>query len=134
MPKSSLDDFPPPNPKLFRRKIKRNLEEALRSLDKFSDSIRDWRAPAWPPEATYELFMAQLRAFRLISKRKESAPPIQLMGEIDRTWHKLRVVDTVGRCVERLQSFLGDNLLGCVIAKALFELRNDPANDELKSL
>ena len=134
MPKSFLDDLPLPNPKLFRQKIKRNLENALRSLDKFSDSIRDSQAPAWPPEATYELFMAQLDAFRCISKRKENAPPIQLMREIDRTWHKLRVVGTVDRCVEHLQSYLRDNLLGSVIAKALFELRHEPANDELISL
>jgi hypothetical protein len=77
---------------------------------------------------------AASRLSRLISKRKENAPAIQLMREIDRTWHKPRVVGTVDRCVEHLQSYLGDNLLGSVIAKALFELRNDPANDELKSL
>jgi hypothetical protein len=134
MPKSPLDDFPPPNPKLFRRKIERNLEEALRSLDKFSDSIRDRKAPAWPREATYELFMAQLDAFRCISKRKENAPPIQVMREIDRTWHKLSVVGTVDRCVEHLQAYLGNNSLGSVIAQELFELRHHPAKDQLISL
>jgi hypothetical protein len=133
MPKRFLDDLPLPNPKLLRQKIKSNLEEALGSLDKFSDSIRDWRAPAWPPEATYELFMAQLDAFRCISKRSENASAIQLMREIDRTWHKLRVVGTVARCVEHLQSYLRENLLGSVIGKALFELRQEPANDELIS-
>ena len=134
MPKSPLDYFPSPNPTVFRQKIKRNLAKALRSLDKFSDSIRDGQAPAWPPEATYELFMAQLDAFRCISKRKENAPPIQLMREIDHTWHKLQVVDTVDRCVEHLQKYLGNNLLGAVIANALFDLRHHPAKDQLISL
>src|SRR6202035_5821510 len=122
MPKSPLDALPPANPKAFSQTIQLNLTKALRSLDKFSDSIRERRAPAWPPEATYELFMAQLDASRCISKRKENAPPIQLMREIDRRWHKLRVVDTVDRCVEHLQAYLGNNLLGSVIANALFEL------------
>ena len=134
MPKSPFDALPPANPKAFSQTIQRNLTEALRSLDKLSDSIRDRRAPAWPPEATYELFMAQLDAFRCISKRKENAPAIQLMREIDRSWHKLKVVDTVDRCVEHLQTYLGNNLLGSVIMNALFELRHDPANDQLMSL
>ena len=131
MPKSPLDDFPPPNLKLFRLKVKRNLEEALRSLDKFSDSIRDERAPAWPPDATYELFMAQLRAFRLVSRRKENAPAIQLMREIDHTWRGLQVVKTVGRCVEQLQGYIGNNLIGSAIEKAQFERQNDPVKGQL---
>jgi hypothetical protein len=64
MPKSPLDDLPLSDPKAFKQAIKRNLAKALQSLDKFSDSVRDGRAPDWPPEATYELFMGQLRAFR----------------------------------------------------------------------
>ncbi len=134
MPKRFLEDLPLPNPKFLRQNIKSNLEEALGSLDKFSDSIRDRQAPAWPPEATYELFMAQLDAFRCISKRKENAPPIQLMREIDHTWHKLQVAGTVNRCVEHLQKYLGNNLLGAVIANALFDLRDHPAKDQLISL
>jgi hypothetical protein len=134
MPKSPLDDLPPADPKAFRRVIKRNLEKALQSLAKFSDSVRDGRAPDWPPAATYALFMAQLRAFRLISKRKQNAPAIQLMREIDHTWHKLKVVDTVESCIEYLQRYIGNSLLGSAIAKAQFERQNDPAKDHLVSL
>jgi hypothetical protein len=132
MPKSPLDDFPPPNPKIFRRKIRRNLAEALRSLATFSDSIRSGRPPDCPPEATYELFMAQLRAFQLISKRKKkNAPAIQLMREIDHKWRGLRVVKTVGRCVDQLQSYIGNNLMGSAVEKAQFERQNDPVKDQL---
>ena len=134
MPKSPLADLPPPAPKAFNQAIKRNLAEALRSLAKFSDSVRDGRTPDWPPPATYALFMAQLRAFRLISKRKQNAPAIQLMREIDHTWHKLKVVDTVEHCIEYLQRYIGYNLLGSAIAKAQFERQNDPAKDQLISL
>jgi hypothetical protein len=131
IPKSPLDDLPPPNPKTFGRAIKRNLAEALRLLAKFSDSIRAGRTPDWPPRATYELFMAQLRAFRLISKRKENAPAIQLMREIDHRWRGLQVVKTVRRCVEQLQRYIGNSLLGSAIEQAQFERQNDPVKDQL---
>lgn len=133
MPKSPLDDLPAADPEAFRQAIKRNLAEALRSLAKFSDSVRDARTPDWPPTTTYALFMAQLRAFQLISK-KENAPAIQLMREIDRSWHKLKVVDTVQSCIEYLQTYLGNSSLGSAIAKAQFERQNDPAKDQLISL
>jgi hypothetical protein len=134
MPKSPLDDLPPADPKAFRRAIKLNLVRALQSLATFSDSVRDGRTPDWPPAATYALFMAQLRAFRLISKRKENAPAIRLMREIDRTWHKLKVVGTVESCIEYLQRYIGNSLLASAIAKAPFERQNDPAKDQLISL
>ncbi len=134
MLKSPLDDVLSRDLEALKEEIKRNLTTALRSLDKFSDSNRDGQAPAWPPEARYDLFMEQLDAFRCISKRKENAPPIQLMREIDHTWHKLQVAGTVNRCVEHLQKYLGNNLLGAVIANALFDLRDHPAKDQLISL
>ncbi len=131
MPKTPFDNLPPADPSAFKRAIKRNLAKALRSLDKFSDSVQAGPAPDWPPETTYELFMAQLRAFRLISKRREDAPAIQLMREIDHSWHKLQVVGRVERCVEHLRTYLDNNLLGSEIAKALFELRNNPSKNQL---
>ena len=134
MPKTSFDSLPPPDPAAFRRAIKRNLAKALRSLAKFSDSVRDGRTSDWPPQATYTLFMEQLEAFRLISKRKENAPAIQLMREIDRVWHKLRVVDTIEIFIEQLQSYMGNSLLGSANAKGQFERQNDPAKDQLISL
>jgi hypothetical protein len=134
MPKSPLDDLLSRDLEASKEEIKRNLAKALRSLDKFSDSIRDGQAPAWPPEATYELFMAQLRHFQLISKRKENAPAIQLMREIDHTWRKLSVVGTVERFIEQLQNYTGNSLLGSANAKAQFERQNDPAKDRLVSL
>jgi hypothetical protein len=134
MPKNLFDELPPADPKAFRKTIKRNLAKALRSLAKFSDSVRAGRTPDWPPEATYALFMAQLRHFQLISKRKEKALPIQLMREIDHRWRGLKVVKTVGGCVKQLQNYMGNTLLGSAIAKARFKRRNDPAKDRLVSL
>ena len=131
MPKTPFDDLPPSDPKAFRQAIKRNLAKALRSLANFSASIRNGWAPDWPPEATYEFFMAQLRAFRLISKRKENAPAIQLMRQIDHTWRGLQVVKTVGRCVDQLESYIGNNLIGSAVEKAQFERQNDPIRDQL---
>ncbi len=131
MPKTPFDALPPPNPKAFRRAIKRNLAEALRSLAKFSDSVRAGGTPDWPPEATYVLFMAQLRHFQLMSKRKENAPAIQLMREVDHTWRGLKVIKTIGGCVKQLQKYMGNNLLGSAIAKAQFERQNDPVKDQL---
>src|SRR4029077_2323031 len=134
MPKTPFDDLPPSDPKAFRLAIKRNLAKALRSLANFSASIRNDWPPDWPPEATYELFVAQLRAFRLISKRRENAPALQLMREIDHTWRGLQVVKTVGRCVQQLQRYLGNSLLGSAIEKAQFERQNDPVKEQLISL
>jgi hypothetical protein len=129
MPKSPLDDLPPADPKAFRKAIKLNLVRALQSLATFSDSVRAGRTPDWPPAATYALFMAQLRAFRLISKRKENAPALQLMREIDHSWRGLKVVRTVDLCIAQLQSYMGNSLLGSANAKAQFERQNDPAKD-----
>jgi hypothetical protein len=134
MPKTSLNTISPAKRNAFKQEIKRNLAEALRSLGKFSDSVRDGRTPDWPPEATYTLFMAQLDAFRLISKRRKNAPAIQLMREIDHTWHKLKVVDTVELFIQRLQDYIGNTLLGSANEKAQFERQNDRAKDQLTSL
>src|SRR6266478_3339488 len=134
MPKTLFDDLQPADPNAFNQAIKRNLAKALRSLAKFSDSVRDGRSPDWPPAETYTLFMAQLRCFQLISKRKVNAPAIQLMREIDHTWHKLKVVDTVELCIEHLQNYMGNSLLGSANAKAQFERNSDPAKDQLISL
>src|SRR5260370_37394842 len=112
MPKNPFDDLRPANPKVFRKWIKRNLAEALRSLAKSWDSVRAGRTPDWPPEATYALFMEQLRYFQRISKRKENAPGIQLMREIDRTWRGLKVVKTIELCIVQVQNYMGNTLLG----------------------
>lgn len=56
------------------------------------------------------------------------------MREIDRVWHKLKVVDTVGTCIEHLQRYMGNSLLGSANAKGQFERQNDPAKDQLISL
>ena len=134
MPKSPFDELPPSNPVIFRRAIKRNLTRALQSLAKFSDSVRAGRAPDWPPKDTYALFMAQLRHFQLISKRRENAPPIQLMREIDHRWRGLQVIKTVGGCLKELQNYIGKTLLGSVFAEGQFERQNNPAKDQLASL
>jgi hypothetical protein len=134
MPKSLFDELPPANPGVFRKAIKQNLTMALRSLAKFSDSVRAGRAPEWPSKDTYTLFMAQLRHFQLISKRRENAPPIQLMREIDHRWRGLKVVKTVEGCLKGLQNYIGETLLGSAIAKGQFERQNNPAKDQLISI
>jgi hypothetical protein len=134
MPRSSLDRLPPYNSKKFREAIKRGLEVPLCSLTRFSDSVRAGRAPAWPPDNAYSLFIAQLREFRIISKRKDNAPPIQLMREINHRWPKLKVVRTVENCVEELKNYLGRNLIGTAIAKARFESLKGRVHDDQVSL
>lgn len=134
MPKSPLEDLPPADPKAFRRAIKLNLERALQSLAKFSDSVRAGRPPDWPPNSAYTLFIAQLRNFGLISKRKKNAPAIQLIREIDHRWPKLKAFKTLANCADQLNNYLCPNLLGEAIEKAQFGRRNDPRTKHLIAL
>jgi hypothetical protein len=134
MSTSPFDRLPPPDPQAFRRAIKRHLTEALQSLAKFSDSIRSGRPPEWPPQHIYALFMAQLRAFRLIWKRKGNVTAIQLLHEIDHRWSGLKVVKTVVNCADQLNNYLSPNLLGSANVKAEFERQNDRTKDHFGSL
>jgi hypothetical protein len=134
MLKSPFDGLPPPDPKKFREVIKRNVKKALSSLARFSDSVRAGRAPQWPPESMYSLFMAQLDAFRIIWKRRKNARAIQLIRDMDHRWRGLSAFKTLENCARRLNEYLGTNLLGDAIEKAQFERANDDTKDRLVAI
>lgn len=134
MPRSPFDYLPPPDPKHFRAAIRNNLQVAVRSLVKFSDSVRAGKFPDWPPTDTYSLFTAQLHHFRSLSKRAPNAQPIQLIREIDHLWPRLRLVKALEGSLKALRDYLGNSLLAVANTTGRFEHNTNPEKPLLLAL
>lgn len=134
MPTSPFDYLPPPNQRHFRAAIRNNLQVAVRSLVKFSDSVRARKFPDWPPTDTYSSFTAQLHHFRSLSKRAPNAQPIQLIREIDHLWPRLRLVKALERSLEALGEYVGNSLLGPANTAGHFEHNTNPEKPLLLNL
>jgi len=134
MPNCPFDRLPSASSeKRLRETIKQNLNAALCSFQEFIESTETDAVPDFPSPAVLENFMAQLRAFQSISRRKATATPIQLIREIDHRW-RMKIFLTLTDCAVRLEQYLASNPLHNFHARVLFRRAKTPLKDEAVAL
>ena len=130
MPNSPFDRLPPSNPEKLRAAIKQSINVALCSFREFIESVPKSVLPDLPSPAILQMFMAQLRAFRPISNRKDTATPIQLIRDIDQRW-RMNIFRTLSECVDSLEKYLGSDQLHDTNAGVIFARPKERPNAEV---
>src|SRR5882724_4846515 len=102
-----FDALRPADRKKFGVALKKHVTPALESLKRFSNSIFLGTYPEWPGHAELSLFTHQIEIFRLISNRRTSASPMEVIRDMDHRWPGIHIARTLDRAVLSLESTWG---------------------------